>query len=350
MKIKNRMKQYVVFLMLVVVSFMSVKAFDEVEALPQYVYVADESVYFYDVGDKYPWAFHEIDHLAAIGVVQGGTDFRFRPNDYITRGDFALMIYRAYDMSEYLTGENFADVPEDSYYYDAILALKNLKIAAGDNGNFEPEENLTRQDAIVFLTRILEVIGFEMETTDISYFDDANSIEDYAVEYVQKLISVGVVGGIGSNIEPIRNITRAEISIMIYRALMVENTDGVVKYVAHPENVIVCIGEKVYPSIIIENFDVDKTYTGLMELISFDRESETRTIDVGEQVEMSSEVSYYNGTLIVDGEEMLVADDAVAIQLTPYGVMDEFVSTGDEYKLAIADTNSDGEVSIIYYE
>ena len=131
--------------------------------------------YFADVDTNYSWGFHAIDYLANTGVVSGTGNLIYSPGKSLSRADFVLMLYRAYDMEKYAEGENFADVSADAYYADAVLAARAIGIAAGDeNNNFNPSQTLTRQDAMVLLKRTLDRTGLQFAEGDLSGFTDAD--------------------------------------------------------------------------------------------------------------------------------------------------------------------------------
>ncbi len=88
---------------------------------------------FTDVGTGYSWASAAVARLYNKGVVQGTGSALFNPAGTITRGDFMLMVYRAFDLRSGISG-NFSDVPEGSYYYNAIAVAKELGIATGSGG------------------------------------------------------------------------------------------------------------------------------------------------------------------------------------------------------------------------
>jgi hypothetical protein len=88
-------------------------------------------------------------------VITGYGDGTFRPKQFITRADVALMIYRAYD---YLPIESsaFKDVKKDKYYYEAVSTLQQLKIVDGyEDGTFKPVQNISRAEFSLMLARAL---------------------------------------------------------------------------------------------------------------------------------------------------------------------------------------------------
>ena len=66
-----------------------------------YAYIPDHSIYFVDAGEGFSWAYRAIDYLAGGGVVSGVGEHLFAPGQALTRADFMMMLYRAYDMSDY---------------------------------------------------------------------------------------------------------------------------------------------------------------------------------------------------------------------------------------------------------
>ena len=77
---------------------------------------------------NYAWAVSSIDRLYELGVVTGTGGGRYSPQNSISRGDFMLMLDRAFDFAD-VSGTGFTDVPAGSYYATAIASAKALGIA-----------------------------------------------------------------------------------------------------------------------------------------------------------------------------------------------------------------------------
>ena len=180
------------------------------------------STYFLDVNDNYSWAIDAIDSLYLKSIVTGTGTKQFSPSVNITRGDFMLMLYRALNLKSSGQTSNFSDVTKDSYYYTAVLVAKSLGVAKGENGKFNPKKNITRQDAMVFVTRALKVSGKSLITgskSDISSFGDDQDVSDYALEAVCTLIKAKIITGNNSKINPKSSVTRAEMAVILYRVI-----------------------------------------------------------------------------------------------------------------------------------
>lgn len=175
---------------------------------------------FADVGSGYAWAETAISYLHENGIAEGSGGL-FYPDRNISRGDFLLMICRAFDLSA-ASSDNFPDVGVGSYYYDAVAAAKALGIVEGNGGYFYPEAQLSRQDAAVILARTLEVLGKPLDSAtadSLSVFSDAGSVSDYAADAMAGLVRAGILYGSNGALNPKSMITRAEMAVILYRVL-----------------------------------------------------------------------------------------------------------------------------------
>lgn len=175
---------------------------------------------FKDVDSKHDWAADAIDTLTEKGIIQGTSETTFGPDNNITRGDFVLLLVRALELKAD-SDTNFADVSQDDYYYEALGIAKKLGIITGfENGGFNPKSEISRQDMMVIITRALKAVD-KLSTTgsdkDLSGFQDASSVADYALDSVAALVKEGIIQGDGTAINPTATTTRAQAAVVIYR-------------------------------------------------------------------------------------------------------------------------------------
>ena len=179
------------------------------------------SRYFNDVGKEYSWAVRDIDAFFERNIIKGVGQSKFSPGDNTKRGDFVLMIVRALNLQAEFA-DNFKDVSQESYYYDAVGISKKLGIAKGSGENFNPEGNITREDMTVIMVRALKAYGVEIQSAGEEYlkgYNDEHMISDYAKNAVATLTKLGVIKGYDSKVHPKDLATRAEIVVMLNRAL-----------------------------------------------------------------------------------------------------------------------------------
>ncbi len=185
------------------------------------IFTVESGVPFSDKKTGYDWAAPAVSYLYSSGIVKGSDDGKYRPADNIKRGDFVLMVTRAFGLESYNT-ENFSDVPMGVYYYSAIASAKYYGIVSGSGGLFFPAAHITRQDAMVILARTLDVCGYSIASgteADLARFADASQISDYAVDAMASLVRAGIITGSGGLLNPKSSITRAEMAVMLYKVL-----------------------------------------------------------------------------------------------------------------------------------
>jgi len=180
--------------------------------------ISYKSKYFNDVGQNVAWAIDHIDKLYENNIISGDGKGNFLPYNNTIRGDFMLMLMRTLKLTSAFDG-NFSDVPENSYYYNAIGTAKALGITSGTGPNsFEPKSNISRQDMMVQVYKALKLSGVPLEVADVSELDkysDAMQISVYAREAIANLTKNGYVSGSGLKINPKGLTTRAEIAAIL---------------------------------------------------------------------------------------------------------------------------------------
>ncbi len=169
--------------------------------------------------ENHAWAKDAIYTLKNKGIISGISDTEFAPANNIKRGDFILILTRMLSVNNEFT-ENFADVPESAYYYQAIGSAKAAGIAQGSGENFMPENSITRQDLITLAYRAFLAKGYITETDDFTSLDafaDKGDISDYAQTAMASMVKAGIIQGSNGNVNPKGNATRAEVAVMCAR-------------------------------------------------------------------------------------------------------------------------------------
>ena len=169
--------------------------------------------------ENHAWAKDAIYTLKNKGIISGISDTEFAPANNIKRGDFILILTRMLSVNDTFT-ENFLDVPESAYYYNAVGSAKAAGIAQGSGENFMPENSITRQDLITLAYRAFLAKGYITETSDLTSLDafgDKDSISDYAKTSMASMVKAGIIQGADGNVNPKGSATRAEVAVMCAR-------------------------------------------------------------------------------------------------------------------------------------
>lgn len=166
--------------------------------------------------DGAAWAKTAVKALYEKGIVSGKTNTEFYPNDAVTRAEFAKLLVMCRNALVKDNTQYFNDVAENSWYFDYVNSAYLINAVNGDdNGNFNPNDKITRQDMAVMIYRAMN-----MSDTDLPDFTDSDEISDYAVNAVGALYRKGIVSGMGNgSFAPRDFATRAQAAQMIYKLI-----------------------------------------------------------------------------------------------------------------------------------
>lgn len=143
----------------------------------------------------------------------------FRPNNNVTRAQAAKMIMIALGDPDMKVKESkFKDVPSDHWASEWIAAANELGIISGyEDGNFKPENYLTRAQMSKILTVAFGLDLAAAQEKDIVFRDINQGF--WAASYINTLYYNGISNGSGNYFKPNDNITRAQFSVFISRVL-----------------------------------------------------------------------------------------------------------------------------------
>jgi S-layer homology domain len=178
---------------------------------------------FPDVSPNY-WAAPFINQLAARGVIAGFDDGRFRPEQPVTRAQFAAMINRAFPGRPATRPSiNFVDVPANFWGRGGIDRAYTTGFMAGYPGNvFRPDENIPRGQILVSLTSGLGYAPAAAIDSTLGVFSDASQILPYARSGVAAATERRLVVNYPNVrlLNPNQVATRAEVAALIYQSLV----------------------------------------------------------------------------------------------------------------------------------
>lgn len=159
----------------------------------------------------------EINAAADAELVSGYDDGTFRPNQNVTRAQFAKMIVRAVEKA---TGkalekgdEPFSDVtPNQALYEYVVKAYKAGYIKGYSDGTFGYDKEINRQEAAAILQRALNLPAAKEN------FEDVPDNSDFADE-IGAVAAAGIMKGYldGKNFGPGDKLTRGQAAATAYR-------------------------------------------------------------------------------------------------------------------------------------
>ncbi len=139
---------------------------------------------FSDVNEG-DWFNNNVSTVAAAGIVNGYEDGTFKPNNYITRAEFAAIAARFTSLlheGESLFNDTTGHWAEEAINNAAITGW----ISGYDDGSFEPDANITRAEAITLINRVLyRYVREDNLHTDMNKWAD-NTEDKWYYEAVQE--------------------------------------------------------------------------------------------------------------------------------------------------------------------
>jgi hypothetical protein len=177
---------------------------------------------FNDVPTGY-WAQTFIQELASRDIIKGFPDGGFRPNDPVTRAQFAAMLSKAVKKAPMRGGVTFVDVDSSYWAASAIQTSYTTGFMSGYPGNvFEPTQNIPRVQVLVSLANGLNYSATQATETILQTYADASGIPNYARNSVaaatenRLVVNYPNVQFLGPN----QTATRAEVAAFIYQSLV----------------------------------------------------------------------------------------------------------------------------------
>ena len=169
--------------------------------------------------DENAWYYDDVVDVIKDGLMEGVSSTKFGPELVVNRAMVATILYR-------LSGEKFdgsaafPDVTVDSWYDEAVAWAADRGVVTGyDNGNFGPEDAVTREQMVTMFRRFWAYQENSGGQTDgLSAYVDADQISQYAVDAMQWAVGMGLINGRSSQLlTPAAQACRAELCALLNR-------------------------------------------------------------------------------------------------------------------------------------
>ncbi len=159
------------------------------------------------------WALEAVERATQKGFI-AGSEGKFNPKDNITRVEFTKIIVSVLGLD--INADkviNFTDVEEDKWFYPYINAAYKAGIIKGSNGEFNPDENITREQMAAIIVRALEIKSMQVNTA----INDLGKVSDWAKADVETAIALGLILGDNNSFDPKAFATREMAAVVAMR-------------------------------------------------------------------------------------------------------------------------------------
>ena len=160
------------------------------------------------------WAKDYIYSMACKDIVCGYQDGSFRPEKSVTRAEFAKLMVEEMELEMESPSKRFSD--SNGHWAEGFIetAYKNGIISGYEDGTVRPNEKITRAEMAVMISRAIS----EDATGKSVKFKDGEIIPNWAKSGVEKAAKLGLMkGDPNMNFNPESSTTRAQAATVIYR-------------------------------------------------------------------------------------------------------------------------------------
>ncbi|MTI66219.1 MAG: S-layer homology domain-containing protein [Firmicutes bacterium] len=170
---------------------------------------------------KKHWANNEINLFKSKYILKGKDDEKFYPDVNITRSEFITILVRALGINSNDIHLTFKDINKSDWFYNPVNRGVSFGLIKGYSKDlFKPNEFITREEMAVIIYRTSKLFDMEnMDGKSINY-SDFNNINHWAKDEVSFVIKSGLMKGYGNDkFYPNKSATRAESVAVIKRLL-----------------------------------------------------------------------------------------------------------------------------------
>ncbi len=184
---------------------------------------------FPDVADNY-WAAPQIKELSEQGVIVGYPDGTFKPDDNVTRAEFASMAIKALGQqnTKVVQPVNFSDITTEYWAYDAIQKAIYFDLVSVPEKDelFRPDDSVSRAESLSVAVNALttEQIS-EQKAKEVleKVYIDTHTIPEWFLIPAGKAEILGMMVIMPSSdkakVEAERPATRAEVAAILFKMM-----------------------------------------------------------------------------------------------------------------------------------
>ena len=183
--------------------------------------IPPESLPFTDIADN-AWYADAVRYVYENGLMAGTGAQTFSPDATTSRSMIATILWRMAGGPVVNYAMDFADVPQDQWYSEAIRWAVSEGIASGYGNTFGTHDPITREQLAVMLYQFAQARGYDVsvgENTNILSYTDMSDVAEYAIPAMQWACGAGIISGTGdgSTLTPQGQATRAQAAVMLTR-------------------------------------------------------------------------------------------------------------------------------------
>lgn len=167
-----------------------------------------------------------VEYLVKHGIIKGMDNGKFEGQLPITRAMVLETLMRISKDKSISYDNKFADVKADEWYYNSVRWAAQRGIVKGyKDGTFKPNQVLSRAEFAAVIDRFVKEKNVNLNNVQEFKYEDKTDLPDWAKENIISAAKKGVVNGkTSTKYEATSDYTRSELAHSLYRILKwVEN-------------------------------------------------------------------------------------------------------------------------------
>lgn len=171
--------------------------------------------------DSGAWYADAVRSAVEDGLLRGDDKGLLRPDGYLTRAEMAAIVNRSFGTYQKADITNYRDVKPGAWYYEDVAMAVHMGTYNGTStSTMDPDEPITRQEAMTVVARALQLDLEDHEETSLSRFRDRADVSAWALPYVRAMVGSDYIhGNEKRELAPRDNITRAEFAQIFHNII-----------------------------------------------------------------------------------------------------------------------------------
>lgn len=168
------------------------------------------------------WYYEAVAYVTRNGLMVGTGTMTFSPDEQMNRAMIAMILYKMNGMPS-VAGMTapFTDVPDDTWYTNAVIWAYNCGVASGTSATtFSPMANITREQMMTMFYGYAVYMDYNtMAVADLSVFPDSGDVSYWAEAKLGWGVANSLIKGVqerdGVYLRPRATATRAEAAAIL---------------------------------------------------------------------------------------------------------------------------------------
>lgn len=171
------------------------------------------------------WAGKSIQKWIDKGIIEGYEDGTFRPDEPLTRAEFAKIMVELFGYYDTFKAKDYQDINVRKWYADYVEKISAAQIMYETDGvNFYPEANITREEALYALANSYSIHSLNYERGQMAdletymglNFSDRDQISEWALDAFKVFYENGYIKSDEDNcVNPQAVLTRGELAALL---------------------------------------------------------------------------------------------------------------------------------------